>query len=109
MVYLVKKEMDEKKKPPIHPVDVDIEEYDTVLLGTPVWWGTMATPLYTWLSDQDLAGKTLGIFSTHGGGGLGNVEKDIQALFPEAVFLETFVVKDGGGESLEKDLREWIQ
>lgn len=45
----------------------NMEQYDTILLGYPNWWGDLPMPLYTFLEEYDLAGKTIIPFITHGG------------------------------------------
>lgn len=65
------------------PVDVLVE--DSVLyLGYPNWFGTIPTPVASWLSQQLLAGVTIYPFCTHEGGGLGRSMTDIQRLCPDA-------------------------
>lgn len=66
---LAKKELSEGILPPIKPWPENISEYDIVFVGSPVWWGTMATPVRTFLSSGVLKGKTVIPFITHGGGG----------------------------------------
>lgn len=59
-------------------------DYDAVLIGTPNWWGTMAPPVRTFVSQNARAfkGKTVCIFATHGSGGLQRIGKE----FAELVF-----------------------
>lgn len=66
---LAKKELSEGVLRPIKGLPENIDEYDIVFVGSPVWWGTMATPVHTFLSSADLNGKTVIPFVTHGGGG----------------------------------------
>ena len=69
--------------------DLDVAAYDAVLVGTPNWWGTMAPPVRTWVSENAVAlkGKTLCLFQTHGGGGMQNCARDFAALLPDANVL----------------------
>lgn len=66
---LAKKELADGTLPPIKPWPENIGEYDVVFVGSPVWWGTMATPVRTFLASGALKGKTVIPFVTHGGGG----------------------------------------
>ena len=45
--------------PEIKPLDVNLADYDTVILGTPVWWYTFAPAMHTFLKSQDWSGKTV--------------------------------------------------
>lgn len=63
---------------PIKPIEgLDLAKYDVVFVGTPDWWGTMAPPVRTWVtqSKDALKGKTVCLFQTHGGGGMERVGK----------------------------------
>ncbi len=53
--------------PEIKPLSVDISAYDTIILGTPVWWYTFAPAMHTFLKSQDWKGKTVYPFATNGG------------------------------------------
>ena len=62
-----------KKLRSIKPIEgLDLAKYDVVFVGTPDWWGTMAPPVRTWVTQNKdaLKGKTVCIFQTHGGGGM---------------------------------------
>jgi multimeric flavodoxin WrbA len=59
-------------------------EYDTIFVGSPNWWGTMAPPLLTFLSSYDFTGKKVIPFFTHGGGGMGNCEENVKKAIPTA-------------------------
>ena len=79
-----KPECYKKKLRPIKPIaELDLAKYDVVFVGTPNWWGTMAPPVRTWVtqSKDALKGKTVCLFQTHGGGGMQRVGKD----FAEAI------------------------
>jgi len=58
----------------------NMEEYDTVILGYPNWWGTMPMAVHTFLESYDFSGKTIFPFCTHEGSGLGHSVKDIERL-----------------------------
>ena len=61
---------------PIKPIEgLDLAKYDLVFVGSPNWWGTMAPPVRTWVTQNKdaLKGKTVCLFQTHGGGGMQRV------------------------------------
>ena len=68
---------------------LDVTAYDVVLVGTPNWWGTMAPPVRTWVSENAAAlkTKTVCLFQTHGGGGMQNCARDFAALVEGATVL----------------------
>lgn len=70
--------------------DLDVAAYDAVLVGTPNWWGTMAPPVRTWVSENAAAlkkAKAVCLFQTHGGGGMQNCARDFAALVEGANVL----------------------
>lgn len=61
-----------------------IDEYDTIILGYPNWWGTMPMVCYTFLESFDFTGKTIVPFCTNEGSGMGSSERAIRQLCPTA-------------------------
>lgn len=75
---------------PIQKIEgLDVASYDVVLVGTPNWWGTMAPPVRTWVSENaaTLKTKAVCLFQTHGGGGMQNCARDFAALVEGANVL----------------------
>lgn len=69
--------------PELKAMDIDLDRYDTIVLGTPVWWYTCAPATRAFLTAHDLSGKTVYPFATNGGW-LGRTLKDVAALCPGA-------------------------
>ena len=82
VVDQAKKEIGEGFKPALKAKVDDIDTYDTVFVGSPNWWYTIAPPVATFLAEHDMTDKTIIPFYTHGGGGAGSIEKDIAKLCP---------------------------
>jgi flavodoxin len=85
-----------------------IESYDTVFVGSPNWWNTIAPPVATFLSEYDLSGKTIAPFCTHGGGGLGRISRDIAKLCPQSTILGSFEVYGSGGVDAQARVSAWL-
>ena len=69
---------------PIKPIEgLDLAKYDLVFVGSPNWWGTMAPPVRTWVTQNKgtLKGKSVCLFQTHGGGGMQRVGKEFAEIF----------------------------
>ena len=60
-------ELKNRDFPALKKTDVDFSSYDTIFVGAPVWWYTMATPALSFLSKADFKGKTVIPFATYGG------------------------------------------
>lgn len=103
------REVDAGFCPPIQPLDVDLGGYDRIVLGTPVWWYTMAPAVLTFLTENDLAGKTVVPFMTNGGW-LGHTRKDIARLCRGADVEQGIDIKFDGNKlaTAERELSRWI-
>ena len=62
----IKKDLNNKTYPALAGSLPDVSDYDVVFVGGPVWWYTMATPLYSFLGQMDFKGKKVIPFSTQG-------------------------------------------
>lgn len=96
--------------PKINPVDVDWRQYDTIILGTPVWWYTFAPAMHTFLKSQDWNGKTVYPFATNGGW-IGHTFKDFKNLCKGADVKNGLNVRfdESTLRTSKKDIMEWIQ
>ena len=81
-------EQDENARPELATQIENPDQYDTILLGYPNWWGDMPMPLYTFLEEYDFAGKTIIPFTAHGGSGFSNTVSTIAELQPDAQVSE---------------------
>ena len=106
--YGIAREQNENDiKPPIK-THASIGEYDTVFLGTPAWWYTMAPPVKTFLTECEFEGKVIIPFITHGGGGEYTIAKDIERLVPAARVLKSFSVYNSGDEDTSNNIANWL-
>lgn len=64
-----------------------VNSYDYIFIGSPNWFKSFAPPILTFLKNVDLTGKTIIPFCTHGGGGFGQIEKDIIKECPNSKFI----------------------
>jgi len=78
------KERESEVLPDIQPLTVDLAEHDIIFLGYPVWFGTYAPPVATFLTQTDLGGKTVVPFCTFGSGGLESSMNDLAKVQPNA-------------------------
>lgn len=107
-VEQAKKEIQAGYKPPLKAEIENIESYDTIFIGSPNWWGTIAPPVATFLSKYDLSGKTIVPFCTHGGGGMGRMIQDIIKLCPHSTILSGFEIYGSSVGNAEVKISEWL-
>lgn len=82
-VMLAYEEQAEAARPTLRQA-ADVEGYDIIFLGFPNWWGDLPMPLYTFLEETDLSGKTIIPFVTHGGNSFSATVDTIASLQPQA-------------------------
>ena len=87
---------------PIKPVP-PLDRYDVIFIGSPIWYGSYAFPVAEFLKENDLAGKIVVPFSTHGGGGPGSYERDVKAACPEAAVMPGWSAR--GSNQLERRMK----
>ena len=78
------KEMSEGNFPELQPLTSNLQDYDVIFLGYPVWFGTYANPIETLLKTVDFSGKKVVPFCTFGSGGLDTSTKAIREKLPDA-------------------------
>ena len=100
-------------EPEIKPIDVDIADYNVIVIGTPTWWYTMAPAVRTFLHEQNFEGKTVVPFMTNGGWP-GHVIKDMKKACKGATVACDMQIQfdSTGGSKLEtpqEQIEQWIQ
>lgn len=96
--------------PAIQPLNIDLSRYDTLILGTPVWWYTFAPAMNSFLHSVDLSGKTVYPFATNGGW-LGHTLKDFETACPGAKVKTGLNVRFNEERLLtsKEDIRKWVR
>jgi len=81
----------ENARPVLVEEDLDMAGYDTVFLGFPNWWYSAPMAVFSFLEENDLNGKKVVLFCSHGTGGLASSVKDISAVLSDSE-IETNVL-----------------
>ncbi len=103
-------EQDEEARPELATQIEHLDQYDTILLGYPNWWGDLPMPLYTFLETYDFSGKTIIPFTAHGGSGFSDTVDTIAELQPEAtVSEEGFSISRNEVADAEEEIRSWAE
>lgn len=95
--------------PEIKPFHIDLNQYDTIILGTPVWWYTFAPAMKTFLSNTDLSGKNIYSFATNGGW-IGHTFKDIEMICTGAKVHKGLNIRFNEDKQITPDaeIQNWI-
>ena len=89
------------------------EQYDTVFIGFPIWWGEIPNIVYTFMDSYDFTGKTVIPFNTHEGSGQARSQRDMTDYLPGATVLKGLAVRgskaQNDAEGTTKDVASWLQ
>ncbi len=96
---------DDAARPAISGSVDNMDGYDVVFIGYPIWWGQAPKIVYTFLESYDLSGKTVVPFCTSGGSGIDGSLGGIQALAPDADWLAGQRFSAGASEA---DVQSWV-
>lgn len=97
---------DESSRPEIEGKRDNMDEYDTIFVGFPIWWYVAPTIINTFLESYDLTGKTVVPFATSGGSGMGKTNEKLQPSCAGAKLLEGKVFKSRVGKD---ELSSWAE
>lgn len=80
---------DASSYPAIDPVQIDMSQYDVVIIATPLWWSNMAAPMQTFLFNygKEMSGKHIGLIVSSASSGISSVVADAKRLIPGGDFL----------------------
>jgi flavodoxin len=109
VVEQAKQEIQAGYKPTLRATLDHLEAYDTIFVGSPNWWSTIAPPVAAFLAEHDWSGKTIAPFCTHGGGGLDRVAQDMAKLCPQSTFLSSFAVYGSGTGNVQAEVAAWLR
>ena len=85
-----------------------IDEYDTIYLGFPNYWGTMPMAVFTFLERYDFTGKTIRPFVTHEGSMFGDSIEDIKKLCPGATVEEGLSIHGADVRGYRFTIKKWV-
>jgi len=83
-----------------------IDNYQTIFIGTPNWFKTLAPPVMSFIKQHDFTGKMIIPFCTHGGGGFCQIEKDIARECSKSIILPGIAVN---GTVASDEVRKWLE
>lgn len=97
---------DLSSRPAIADHLADMEKYDVIFVGFPIWWYVAPTIINTFLESYDFSGKTIIPFATSGGSGMGRTNKKLKASCPGAALLQGRLLN---GNLSEDSLKKWVK
>lgn len=99
-------EMNEKQsRPALKDTGAPVAGYDVVFLGFPIWWYVAPTIINSFLEAYDFSGKTIVLFATSGGSGLGKSAAGLRSSAPGAKIVDGRMLN---GRLNEGELKAWV-
>lgn len=109
LVDMAAEEQDNNARPAIKDSIENLEQYDTIFVGYPNWWGDMPMILYSFFDTYDFSGKNIIPFNTHGGSGFSNTISTIAELESDAnVNEDGFTVSRNNVQDAEPAIIVWL-
>lgn len=84
----------------------DMDQYEVVFVGFPIWWYVAPKIINTFLESYDFSGKTIVTFATSGGSGMGSTNEKLAPSCPGAILLEGKMLN---GVVTQSELKAWVE
>ena len=105
-------EQRDKARPAYLDTVPDLSGYDTIFIGSPVWWGDWPMIMYTFFENTPLSGKTLIPFSTHAGSGLSGFDRSLAAVYPACTVAKGLAVAGTDAQNdpdrVQQSVTSWL-
>lgn len=108
LVDLAAEEQDNDARPELADTIENLDDYDTIFIGYPIWWSDMPMILYSFFDAHDFDGKTIVPFSTHGGSSFAGTPSTIQRLEPNATILDGLTISRNSIQDAEQEIVAWV-
>lgn len=102
-VDIAQQELEQNARPAIQNLNIDMNDYDTIFIGYPIWWHDAPMAVYTFLESYDFTGKTVVPFCTSGGSDIDESLSGIEAAVSGATLLEGLTANDSS------DVQSWLE
>ena len=96
---------DRKSRPAITDKLTNLQDYDVIYVGFPIWWNTCPTIINTFMEAYDFQGKTVIPFATSGGSSIKKACEDLKAAYPDVKWKEGKLLN----RTSKKDLEDWVK
>jgi flavodoxin len=108
MTEKAKEDKNNQVRPEINGPLPDLSKYSTIVLGYPIWWGDLPTPVYTFIESLNFEGKTVAPFCTSGGSGLSETDETLAARLRGANLVQGLSVPASKAKTSETEIKAWL-
>ena len=106
---VAKVEIQQKARPELKNYLPNIDEYDKIFLGYPIWWSVPPMAVATFLEHYNFSGKKIIPFATHEGSGLGGSINYIKKICPAAEVLQGLAIHGADSKNSEDVVKNWAK
>ena len=106
---VAKQEQKDNARPELNGSVENMEQYDIVFLGYPIWWGDMPMAVYTFMESYDWSDKVVIPFCTHEGSGLSGTDSNIANALPDAQVLTAIDMRGSTAQELNDDTKQTVR
>ena len=103
-----KRDLRAKARPELVSLPASVDEYDTLVLAYPNYWGTMPMAVFTFLESFDFTCKTILPLCTNEGSGMGGSERDIKRVCPGAAVKAGLSITGSAAANSEGSVKRWL-
>jgi flavodoxin len=104
-----RQELDNDVRPELKTRVENMNEYDTLIVGTPIWSSRLAPAVKSFLAGYDLSRKNIAPFCTHGGSGTAQSVNNIRSVCPNSTILQSLAISGSRAESSHNDVERWLR
>ena len=106
---VAKQELADKARPKISGGVDNMDSYDIVFLGYPIWWGDMPMAVYTFMESYDFSDKVVIPFNTHEGSGASGTYSKIKSALPNAQVLDGMAIQGKTAQAFNSDTQQTVR
>lgn len=100
----------QKARPKLASAVENMDDYDVVFLGYPNWWYSVPMAVFSFIEENNLAGKKVVLFCSHGTGGLAGSVQDIKKELPDSEVEDHVIgVYRNDIPSAQEDIKDWLR
>ena len=103
-----KRDLRAKARPELVSLPESLDDYDTIVLAYPNYWGTMPMAVFTFLEHFDFTGKTILPLCTNEGSGMGGSERDLKRVCPGATVKAGLSITGSSAASSAGSVKRWL-
>jgi flavodoxin len=104
-----RQELDNDVRPELRTRVKNMDDYDTLIVGTPIWSSRLAPAVKSFLAGYDLSGKNIAPFCTHGGSGTAQSVNNIRSVCPNSTILQSLAISGSRAGSSRNDVERWLR